>query len=329
MNYRPWGPLDWTLSLSRDKDWLLMGALGTEDRCLGTLYRLNKIGVNHQTKLIRVNPIPGTRHYSKTIESLENRLKQFIDHGGSESDISDHELFERLCDTQHLADQMENQCTSVILDVSSLPKRFFFPILKKLKKSNKIQNLIVTYTSPQRYLAEHNLSEGAGKWDYLPGFLGKNDDESSSTLIAAVGFMIESLQVYISEQKDCHTKLLLPFPAPAPAVKRSWESISKLYQQRPNDKFTRDRVDAIDISEAFNFFTSVGKENSVLSFAPFGPKPISVAMCLYAIETDSAVHYPQPTSYHPDYSTGIAKVGDTEKVSAYWIKHEGRDLYMV
>ncbi len=64
-----------------------------------------------------------------------------------------------------------------------------------------------------------------------------------------------------------------------------------------------------------------------LSFAPFGPKTFSVAMCLYAIQKDSAVYYPQPTVYHPDYSIGIKNNEPSEAVNAYWIKQGGINLY--
>lgn len=39
-----------------------------------------------------------------------------------------------------------------------------------------------------------------------------------------------------------------------------------------------------------------------LTLAPFGPKPHTLGMALFAIENDCGLYYTQPKSYNPDYS---------------------------
>jgi len=82
------------------------------------------------------------------------------------------------------------------------------------------------------------------------------------------------------------------------------------------------RVHALDTSDAFDRICDItdnGKYTSVL--APYGPKPISLAIALFAIETGAPVYYTQPNYYSPDYSTGI------KETYAYWIKKDGINLY--
>jgi hypothetical protein len=71
--------------------------------------------------------------------------------------------------------------------------------------------------------------------------------------------------------------------------------------------------------------TRKGAETADL--APFGPKPMSLAMCIYAALTEAQVFYTQPSSYRPDYSVGISQVGGEPEIYAYWIRMSGTTTY--
>ena len=82
------------------------------------------------------------------------------------------------------------------------------------------------------------------------------------------------------------------------------------------------RVHALDTSEAFDRIcdiTNHGRHDSIL--APYGPKPISLAIALFAIQNGSPVYYTQPNYYSPEYSSGI------KETYGYWIKKDGTNLY--
>ena len=134
------------------------------------------------------------------------------------------------------------------------PSGFSFSYIRALRRHEGIRDLLVTYTCPKEYQSEDKLSEGAENWDYLPGFLGT---EKSEVLIAAVGFMVESLQDHLSSNA-AHpaVQLLIPFPAPPSATRRSWESVFKLQSARNSEKFVKHRLDANDMSAAFNRISS-------------------------------------------------------------------------
>lgn len=124
--------------------------------------------------------------------------------------------------------------------------------------------------------------------------------------------------------------MLIPFPAPLSVLKRTWESVANIERERGTDAFEKYRVETLDISSAFDRIVSLSKNSqSPMAFAPFGPKTTSVAMCLYSIQRDSAVYYPQPTVYHPEYSKGIRNNAPESAVQAYWVKHDGYNFYTV
>jgi len=327
MSYRPWGLLDWTLSITAPRQWFFIGALGTEDRSLAAWKWVKELGLEKGRGMLQVNPIDATRFCAPTRVSLNKRRVEFVACGGSESDIEPLGLLAEKHEIEALAHKLSEKSPSVILDISSLPKRFFFLLLRAFRQCEGIRDLVVTYTCPREYQSEDKLSEGAENWDYLPGFLGT---EKKELLIAAVGFMVESLQDHLSgDAAHKAVQLLIPFPAPPSAVRRSWQSVFTLHTGRNSEKFEKHRVDANDMSAAFDRICSLGRDVDAVAFAPFGPKPISAAMCLYADRRDSAVHYPQPHGYHPAYSSGVAIVNGKPLVNAYWIKHGGDDLYTI
>jgi len=79
----------------------------------------------------------------------------------------------------------------------------------------------------------------------------------------------------------------------------------------------------LQTSTAFETILRLTNEGKVPAvFAPLGPKPISAAMCLIASQIQHfPVYYAQPKSYAVDYSSGSGKT------YAYWIKHDGINLY--
>lgn len=261
--------------------------------------------------------------------ALEKRREVFTENGGDLSAVSEMDLMAELFQIQDFYRKAVNTSSSVVLDITSFPKRFFFLLLQTLMKSDQVKNLLVTYSSPEAY-AEGALYEDFDAWKTMPGFGGEKTGRES--LIVSIGFLVESLTGYLKNNPDHgKVKMLIPFPAPLDSLKRVWESVSKLDQERGNSNpFEKFRVEALDLSAAFDRIKSLASNSeNPTAFAPFGPKPTSAAMCLYAIQKGSAIYYPQPTVYHPEYSIGIRGNDPANAISAYWIKHEGENLYEI
>jgi hypothetical protein len=326
MKYRPWGSIDFVLSLSSPKKWHFVGTIGTEERSLCSWAEMRRQGIIVGEFFAEIHDIDSEKYREQKQIALQIRRDEFSQLGGNVQSIYNFELMTELFKVSAFVQQIERACSSIVLDITSFPKRFFLPILRNLAASTNVQNLLVTYTSPENYASDAPLYENIDHWRTLPGFGGK--DSNHKLWIVSVGFLVESLRKYVGDKSQGKMKILIPFPAPLAALRRTWQSIADLEQGLPEGRFEIFRVDTLDMSGAFDRIVSLaGSPPKDLAFAPLGPKPTSAAMCLYALQQDSSVHYPQPTVYHPEYSRGIRHNDPKSAVCAYWVKHEGEFLY--
>lgn len=331
MTYRPWGAADWVLSLSRSNNWHFVGALGTTERSLCAWNLVKGIAsIQHET-IIMVEDVDSEKHRVATLDAYQRRVEDFVRLGGRRDQIKRFELMVELFRILELSRSIGTS-SAIILDITSLPKRFFFPLLRALVTNPAVDDLVVAYSSPARYTDEP-LYEDIEPWRPLPGFGGTTSRDEH--WIISVGFLVESLRQYIADTTDHEPmKLLIPYPSPLAISRRTWESLVRLeggqFNTGVNERFEKYRVDSIDMSAAFDRIVSLaGASQKRAAFAPFGPKPISAAMCLYATAKGSGVYYPQPTVYNPNYAIGIRDNDPLRAVTTYWIKHQGNNFYTV
>lgn len=328
-HYRPSGPLHWFLNRINPRDWSCLGCLGTEERSLSALRELNSESTVSTRRLLRIKDKP-SRFRGQIQAAVGEREAEFLSLGGTPADVVDVDLF-----AQHgeivsvLTDFVDAATESVVLDVSSLPKRFFFPFLRQLYRTDaaRVKDIVVTYGTPIRY-PEGPLAENFNDWAHLPLFGGKYSAERPSMLVVSVGFQALGIQEQLKGEPEVPIKLLLPFPAPTKAFQRSWELLRQLRHNRNAEAFETFRASANSVSDTFDRLVSLTDGGQkVADLAPFGPKPMSVAMCLFASLTESQVFYTQPSVYRPDYSSGAAHVDGHPVVHAFAIRLAGRDLY--
>jgi len=329
LHYRPWGLFDWVLDRGPSLTWDLFGCLGTEERSLAVARRLReRKGLATETIIRIENPSP-SRYDSETRDAYWKRTKEYTEIGGDPGKVIAQDLLQRYGETIRQVELCANNSRgNILLDVTSLPKRFFFPALKRLLCDVRIRNLMVTYAIPKIYY-KGMLSENFAAWAPLPMFGGHDGLKTPKMMIVGVGFSPMGLRDETSQEDGgVPIKLLFPFPAPADSVHRAWHFVQELQKQRRADRFEIFRIATDDVPGAFDRICSLtdgGRKGAI--FAPYGPKPISVAMCLYAHLTESEVFYTQPTVYRPDYTQGVAYVADKLKIWAYWVRMNGRDLY--
>ena len=328
MRYRPWGEVGWILSLCRPLRWSFVGALGTEERSLCSWRLFRSLHIVDNELLLQINDVDSEKYRVLSQDAFAARHEEFNNNGGDQSVVTTLDLMTELFQIQRLSLDILNMGTSIVLDITSLPKRFFFPILKTLLLNDRVQNLLLTYSSPASY-ADGALYEDIDTWKNLPGFGGVASNREN--LIVSIGFLVESLKSYFADNPNHnHVKMLIPFPAPLSVLKRTWESVSNIESERGNESFDKIRVETRDMSTAFDQITALASRGQYpAAFAPFGPKPTSAAMCIYACQKESAVYYPQPTVYHPHYTVGIRNNNPPSAVTAYWVKHDGENLYSI
>ena len=329
-SYRPWGLLNWVLSRSPSLTWDFLGCLGAEERCLTSWRVLASLGLLERSVLWRVVDRPS--RYSRSAGALRERwLAEFVREGGHAESVVELDILLQYGGIErHIREFCSCSSSNIVLDVTCFPKRFFFPIVKHLLRGSGSQtaNLILTYSIPESY-AVGRLAENCGEWAHLPSFSGTYSREAAELLVVNVGFDPMGLQGQIDHgESGQEVKLLLPFPASPRAVHRSWDFVRKIQKHRKPEDFELYLADAKDVSDAFDRLKSLTRNGQrKCELAPFGPKPISVAMCLFAILTDAEVFYTQPKVYNPEYSKGVAYRQGMPETYAYWVRLDGTDVY--
>ncbi len=329
--FRPSGPLHWFMKRGPDVDWSFCGCLSPEERSTAAFAELSGVSKIHGSKLLCISD-KRSRFTARVMGKTEESRRRYLNAGGSEKFIQELSLFSSHAEIVNSVDEfVKNSNGSIVLDISSLPKRFFFPFVRWILTGpdrDKIDNFVVTYTSPRAY-TPNALAEDFNDWSQLPLFGGDYLADPAKMLIVAAGFESLGLHEQLKGESDLPIKLLLPFPAPPSAFKRSWELIRQLRQPRSHDAFEVIRVAAGDCSDTFDQLCSLTVGDNRPQLAPFGPKPVSLGMCLFAVLANCEVFYTQPAIYHPDYSVGVADIDGTPAVTAFAIRLNGKDYYGV
>lgn len=331
--YRPWGMLKWLLSKLPDKSWSFLGCLGTEERCLSAWRHLKINQTISYTKFLQVNDKP-SRYKELLRNRLQTRRSVLLDEGGNNDSIKEVDLF---CTHNEIISEVDiflEEAESIVLDISSLPKRFFFPALRRiLSKANElnIQNIVVTYTVPSSYQKDEPLAENfSDEWTHLPLFSGTDLETPCESLVVGVGFQALGLHTHLKGITGQSIKLLVPFPAPPASFMRSWDLLRQIEQSGSPGLFSRYRADAKDPSDTFDRLMSLSESGKkLIALAPFGPKPMSLGMCLFACLSNCEVFYTQPSVYHPDYSIGESLINGEPEIYAYAIRLSGKNLYQI
>lgn len=324
-NFRPWGELDWLLSKTKGEKWNVIGCASFEDRCYGLQKRLPADSVisNLYFNILPPESSSKVNQIQKLKESIEELKKAGVK-DGQIIEVLLHDSINKFIDP--LSEFLESSNGNIILDISSQPKRFFFPILKIIMKYSQLNNFIVCYTKPEKY-AGGELSWDPADWSHIPMFMAKEYRNVETDLaIIGVGFVPLGLpDLLIGQYKNAEVKLLFPHPPGPPNYQRNWDFVRRIVSSYPRLSINdMQRVHALDMSDAFDKLcqiTNNGIYKSIL--APYGPKPVSLAMALFAIEEGVPVYYTQPSYYAPDYSSGI------KESYAYWIVKSKIKLYTV
>jgi hypothetical protein len=201
---------------------------------------------------------------------------------------------------------------------------------------SRVETLIVTYASAQDY--GKRLSSDPAPLAPLPTFDEPADHSAYDELIVGIGFAPLSLRELYSA-KVGKIRYLFPFPPGPPNFFRNWEFLRILETEIENrsmeakDRWYVHMYDCPSAFEALKSFTRKGDRTSAL--APFGPKTLSLAMCVFALAAGKAgkppvhVFYTQPRRYELDYTIGVKRVDGVPDIKAYCLRLEGRNIYQL
>ncbi len=327
-NFRPWGLLGWVLDKLPVPVWSVLACHGTEERSIAVWETLSLRRKVDKALFVRVEAVP-SRFTAPAEIALRSRMDTIRQIGLPSEGVRPLALFSTEADIVKTAeDFLAISGTNVLLDITALPKRMFFPFIKRILQSTQVENLLITYSIPASYADV--LAEDHQTLQHLPLF-GMNEFPEPTVKLAFVGVGFSSLglpELLEPYKRDVNVQLLFPFPAGPPAFQRNWAFVGELKKRLPPNVNEPIRVGAFDVPDVFEHIcklTESGKKCAI--FAPYGPKTMSLAMCLYATQAGSVVFYTQPTVYNPEYSTGIKRIGLEPEAYAYCVRVGGRDLY--
>ena len=326
-HFRPWGQLPWVLSKLPPYTWSVLGCLATEDRCVAVWEHFRGSGLTGASMFVEV-----TEQHSRFAElatQLKHTQRNKLIAIGAPGEECSHPLLDKHENIVGVVDHfIDIAGQDIILDISCFPKRFFFPFVKRLMGAAGIRNLIATYTIPEKYY-EGTLAEDHRPLAHLPLFgIETYPEPKSEVAIISVGFVpLGMAELVDPDRHDVEFKFLFPFPPGPPHFQRNWKFVAQL-ERTLLPRTEPIRVEAQNVSDTFDHIlelTNHGVRAAV--FAPYGPKTMSLAMCLFAIKAGSPVFYTQPQTYHPQYTSGVKQYNGVPLVYSYCLRLDGRDLY--
>jgi len=293
-----------------DLNFVLLGCLSYEERCL---FVPTELSSNHagSVHLVEVrDPSDAFPDYSAEAKRKIDLNRHTLDSKGIGGTCVRMDL---LSTEDQLLDVIK-ECkpskgvNTIVVDITSLPKRFFCLFVKRLVNSSNFANVLVTYTEPgtNGYSTKH-LSEDPMTCDCLPGFVGPLPPKGS-TLVVSIGF--ESLGVRSlldscrNKKRDLRT--IMAFPCDERSMGRQWRTLMDVVSGRPEDVNLNNMavIPAWDAERVYQILERWAGDADGMMLAPFGPKPHSLGIALFAMTSDSGLYYTQPKSYNPDYTRG-------------------------
>lgn len=303
---KPWGHIDWLLSFYPSAAWTLISGIGFERRSATLIEHLSSNG----TKLSDIHCIhvddPENEHTAR-IDQLTNEHLNIINASIGGISVTRSRLLGPHQQWYDLVEFLaEEGNTSVILDITSLPKRISLFILKQLLSQPKIENLVVCYTKAQGY-REGYLAQDVQPPSALPGFGLDSTRKDESVVVMSVGYSAFDLREVLQEASSPDIHFLMPFPPASPSFRRSWKFLKILNEKLELVEPTVERISAYDTFAVYDWIMGLMNKDKNLIMLPLGPKPHSLAMALAQIDSkdNAEIIYPQPRLYHPDYATGV------------------------
>ena len=335
-HFRPWGRIQDILRSQSDEQWALIGCASFESRCTSVFTEMHALRISGPQLIFEVDdPLSIS---TPEIERLTAQNLAYIEGLGFQDQlIVNVGLTDAFKEIERALKQFLGSIghRNLIVDITSLPKKVYFFVTKLLFQDPEgPRNVVFTYAEPERY-SEEPLAANPDPWEALPGFRISPSDEIARSVVVGIGYEPLGLPDLVDSGKFDETQMtfLFPFPAQADRVARNWQFIRGIFPNADSNRLSIKRVDGINVPEVFQALSSLGEGGELaLTLAPFGPKPVSLAMALYAARHSSqnaqtGVYYTQPTYYNPNYSSGVRQIDGQPVVNAYCVKSAGQFLY--
>ena len=335
-SFRVWNLLENAINAADVGEWAFVGCVSMEHRSTAALLLSREHLAFSRELMFRILDSRDSRFFLRSSELTQSNQRTLRNKGVSGDVFREHHLLGPFGAIQTEIDEFIDGCEAenLIFDITSMPKKLFFFVVKRaMQRRDKFDNILATYSEPERY-SDGPLAENPQQWSTLPGFDGPRRLPEGRRVVIAMGFEPLGLPdlVMQGEFTGVGTHLLFPFPTPPGRMRKNWEFAKDLFPNPPSGLEFR-HVDGMNVPDVFDVLSDIGRDGQTqMTLAPYGPKPISLAMALYAGRYESgrnatAVYYTQPTAYNPNYSRGVRKIGTKLAIHCYAIKRLGKFLY--
>jgi len=318
----PWGNIEWLLPKIGVTEWKGIFCASFEPRCTAVADWLFEKNYLADSFCLRISD-PENR-FSQEIKKItdvhESFLKKHLDNRVDV--ISEHLLAEPSVWYKMINEMASEDEVSILLDVSSIPKRIFLFAVKRLMSLPNVKDLVICYTRPEGY-KEGQFTEDAEPPAALPGFGRISQSSGDSTVIVSVGYMAFNLAELLEQNRGKSAKFIFPFPPGSPGFRRSWKLLHELAPALEGQTEIK-RIHAMDMFAALDWIRITCRETTHnIDLIPLGPKPHALAMALAFPEfaERSEILYSQPRLYHPKYSYGVSRSPKgVPDITAYCLK---------
>jgi hypothetical protein len=326
--------MDWLLGRLALSQWSMVGCCGTESRSTAVAAHLGRS--NLQNAVIVQIRDPEPLDAEATDRRLLENAQIFTKYGFGNADLRRVDLLADLETIRSSILELANGgATNLIIDITSLPKMWFFSMVQAALGESRFENIVVTYASAAGYAKL--LSANAAPLRVLPGFFAENGRTQHESIVVGIGFEPMGIASLLSGQSSKRIRLIFPFPPGPPGHHRNWmfvkqiESITAGQKLEPPDRVHIHMYDCPQVFDALCKMTRDGHETAAI--APYGPKTVSLAMCLFSLAAAQSgrprvpVYYAQPLRYAVDYTTGVRMNGEKPHITGYCLRLGGRELY--
>jgi len=336
--FRAWGLLGNVVKAANVGRWAFVGCVSMEYRSIVALQLIRPFLQIPDVAVFSITDSEDSRFFATSVEQTRTHRDLLLRGGVSTQVFREHALLEPFGAIQSTIDGFLDGCVAenLMFDISSMPKKLFFFVVKRaLQRQSQFANIVALYTEPESYTSEA-LAENPQQWSTLPGFDGPRHlpERHKRRVVIGMGFEPLGLPdlVIQGEFTGVGTHLLFPFPTPPDRIRKNWMFARDLFANSTGSLEYR-HVDGLNVPDVFDLLTAIGDGGQTqLTLAPYGPKPVSLAMALYAGRHNTgpnatAVYYTQPTAYNPEYSSGVKMIRGELGIHCYAIKRIGRLLY--
>lgn len=335
LDINPSGKLKWLLSRDRSRDWCITCCSSFEERCL-SIHEFYKRKVFSPISVSVISlENPPTDLWTKGKRNREVNLRNIRNMA---SNISSTYYQSRLVDRyepkrifSEVIDNNKKLTDSFLVDITTMPKRYFLEGIKILLNSRSVKNLLVTYASAESY-PEKDLVRDPQPPNAIQGFARIEDFKNDRLRrVVSLGFNAFNVEELISTNNISGIDFIFPFPPGSTSFRRNWKLLSSFIHESPlngRGMHRIHRVHGLDLFHLNQRLCSWSTRES-LDMIPLGSKPHALAMGLAYIKDSghSQVLYPQPNGYNPDYSIGIKRdASGIPEIYGYMLKREGKKL---